>query len=162
MLSFDNLHLSYQVNEGWGYETVLKPKVEVTRDYETGESHIRKAYSHSPTSKDYDLVRIRKIQIDASFMGVEISSLTMMAHVYGHIESWLYRKLGEYRDELKGRGGESLGGYLYFGRRQKDGKEYLHVTVRADGAIVRDEYFSYPDVAQLKQAMQKLISSVRV
>ena len=55
-----------------------------------------------------------------------------------------------------------MGGYLYFDRRQKGGREYLYVTVRMDGKIVREEYFTYPEAAQLKQAMQKLIASVRV
>lgn len=162
MLSFDNLELNYQVHEKWAYEAVCKPQIEVDRDYADGGSNIKKVYSSFPTKKDYELIRVRDVQIDATFLGVEISNFSMMTHVYGHIEAWLYRKLGEYREELKGRGSESLGGYLYFDRRQKGGKEYLYANARVEGEVVREEFFTYPEVAQLKQAMQKLIGSVRV
>jgi hypothetical protein len=108
------------------------------------------AYGKLPKTRDEGKI------LEASFLGVDCTSLTMLAYIKSWFESYKYNKIGSLKNNTLDWGTER--GRLRFSLKTKDGEKFVLVEVVVGGAVTDSQYLDYQQVSMVEIAVSKCLS----
>lgn len=104
--------------------------------------------------------RVEK-ELLVSFLGVDVSSLLMLAYVKSWVQAYLYNKIGSMKSSVDCYGDDRQG-YLSFDKSQKGGEVFLYAVAHLNGQVLNEVTLNYQQVVMLDVALNKAISFLDV
>jgi len=98
-------------------------------------------------------------EIDATFLGVNISSLSALANFKSWCSAYLYNKIGGLESKGQGWGNESYG-YLHFSKSQKNKEVYLHCWVNGGPNHGKETHLDYRQVVMIDIVLGKILGQI--
>jgi len=99
--------------------------------------------------------------LKASFLGVNVSSLLMLAYLKSWFKAYLYNKIGSIKSNVDCYGNDEQG-YLSFSKCQKDGEVFLQVKAVLRGHVLNEMILNYQQVVMVEVVLNKAVNFLDV
>ena len=99
--------------------------------------------------------------LKVSFLGVNASSLLMLAYLKSWFQAYLYNKIGSIKSNVDSYGNDTQG-YLSFSKCQKDGEVFLHAKAALHGRVLNETILNYQQVVMVEIVLNKAVNFLDV